>query len=112
MPSFSEFLRANGLKQVEVAEYLGLNKSSISSICAGRQNLTLPNISKLKRNPYGWDTSMLTDTQIVQTIGNHSNNNTQSVGDADLWKKLCEEKDKRIAELERTIQILLNNGNN
>ena len=42
--------------------------------------------------------------------GNNCHNFQNNNGDAELWRKLCEEKDKRIAELERTIQILLKNG--
>lgn len=106
MNQFVEFLRINELTQREIAEFLGVQEPYISKICNGYLNLPKKRKLQLLGNSCGWDTTPL-EGHIVQTIGNHSNNNTQSAGDCELWKKLCEEKDKRIAELERTIQILM-----
>ena len=106
MTAFANFLFLNEIANKDIADYLGVSQSFISNVCSGVKKLSKDKMGMVMNNPYGWDTSPL-EGRVIQTIGNHSNNNTQSVGDSDLYKRLCEEKDKRIAELERTIQILL-----
>lgn len=107
MNEIEEFLALNKLKQIQLAEFLGMDKSSISQAVSGKMRLSQAKINQILMNKNGWDCSMFDRASVVQKIGDNSNNNTQSVGDSDLYKRLCEEKDKRIAELERTIQILL-----
>ena len=53
------FRAVNGIKQVELAEYLCVGKSYLSNVEAGRVRLSKENIKKLLENPNGWDTSML-----------------------------------------------------
>lgn len=53
------FRAVNGIKQVELAEYLGVGKSYLSNVEAGRVALSKENIKKLLENNNGWDTSML-----------------------------------------------------
>lgn len=53
------FRAVNGIKQVELAEYLGVGKSYLSNVEAGRVGFSKENIKKLLENQNGWDTSML-----------------------------------------------------
>lgn len=54
------FRRVNNLTQAKLGEYLGINKSFISTIESGKDPMPKEKLSKLINNPYGWDTSMLT----------------------------------------------------
>ena len=102
----------NDISRKKIAEYLEVSSAFVSKVCSGNRSLPQDKVKKILENPFGWDISPLYGTNLTQTIGDHSNNNTQSASapDSEMWRKLCEEKDKRIAELERTIQILLKNG--
>lgn len=55
-----EFRIVNNLTQTELGEYLGVLKGFISKIENGKDKLPEPKFRKLLSNPYGWDTSMLT----------------------------------------------------
>lgn len=54
------FRKVNNLTQTKLGEYLGINKSFISTIESGKDPMPKEKLSKLINNPYGWDTSMLT----------------------------------------------------
>lgn len=54
------FRKANNLTQTKLGEYLGINKSFISTIESDKDPMPKEKLSKLINNPYGWDTSMLT----------------------------------------------------
>ena len=60
MNFFDEFLSANKLKKVEVAEYLGVTKSTITSLSNGTLKASQTVLDKLKAHPE-WDTSMVPD---------------------------------------------------
>lgn len=60
MDFFNDFLSANKLKKVEVADYLGVTKQTISSITGGTLKPSPGLLQKLKENPE-WDTSMIPD---------------------------------------------------
>ena len=53
------FRKANRLTQTQLGEYLGINKSFISTIESGKDPMPEERLSKLLQNPFGWDTSML-----------------------------------------------------
>lgn len=72
MSEIEQFLAVNGLKQIELANFLGLNKSTISQVVSGKARLSQGKINQLRMNDKGWDCSMFPDAHIVQTIGNHS----------------------------------------
>ncbi len=52
-----EFIRINGLKQSQVAEYLGIQRAHISNVLKGRDSLSAKHFAKLLANENGWDTS-------------------------------------------------------
>lgn len=53
------FRKANGLTQTMLGEYLGINKSFVSTIESGKDPMPKDKLSKLIHNSKGWDTSML-----------------------------------------------------
>ena len=56
-----EFLRANNLKQRELAYYLGVTEAAISNVAKGKSYFSEENLIKILNNPHGWDVSMLTE---------------------------------------------------
>ena len=54
-----DFLKANSLKQVELARYLGITEAAISNVVKEKSEFSKENLIKIINNPYGWDTSML-----------------------------------------------------
>jgi phage repressor protein C with HTH and peptisase S24 domain len=61
MDIFDEFLSANNLRKVQVANYLGVSKQAISSITGGTLKPSPALLQRIKENPE-WDTSMIPDT--------------------------------------------------
>lgn len=57
------FLKANGLKQRELAHYLDVTEAAISNVVKGKSDFAEENLIKILNNPHGWDVSMLTETQ-------------------------------------------------
>lgn len=62
------FRKANNLTQEKLGEYLGIKKSFISTIESGKDPMPKDKLSKLLENPYGWDTSMLTQPTSVGVV--------------------------------------------
>ena len=58
-----DFLKANGLKQRELATYLEITEAAVSNAVKGKSDFSKENLIKILNNPYGWDTSMLTESQ-------------------------------------------------
>lgn len=56
-----EFLKANNLKQRELAYYLGVTEAAISNVAKGKSYFSEENLIKILNNPHGWDVSMLTE---------------------------------------------------
>lgn len=59
------FRKANNLTQTQLGEYLGIQKSFVSTIESDKDPMPKEKLSKLLLNPYGWDTSMLTQPEVV-----------------------------------------------
>lgn len=59
--NIKEFLQVNRLKQVELANYLGITEASVSRMCKGISKPSQENLRKIVTNTKGWDTSMLSD---------------------------------------------------
>lgn len=64
------FLKANGLKQRELAHYLGVTEAAISNVVKGKSDFAEENLIKILNNPHGWDVSMLVETpdQVPQEL--------------------------------------------
>lgn len=61
MNGLKSFLFFNDLGQVDVANYLGINKSQMSKIVSGVSPLRHEYLMKLVSNDRGWNTEFLTD---------------------------------------------------
>lgn len=55
------FLRQNGLRQVDLARFLGVSEPSVSRMVKGHTNPSEENLRKILANDRGWDVSMLVD---------------------------------------------------
>ena len=53
-----KFLEVNGLKQIQVAQYLGISRGHMSNSLKGEYSLGPKQITKLIQNNEGWDVSM------------------------------------------------------
>lgn len=62
------FRKANNLTQEKLGEYLGIKKSFISTIESGKDPMPKDKLSKLLGNPYGWDTSMLSQSNTTKEV--------------------------------------------
>lgn len=107
MEELVNFLNANEFKKKELADFLGISVQFLGQILRGERKLPYDKLKQIKANDRGWNADMLPEGRIVQTIGTANNcHNFQNNSDCELWKKLCEEKDKRIAILEDYITLL------
>lgn len=97
-----EFLKANSLKQVELARYLGITEAAISNVVKGKSEFSKENLIKIRNNPYGWDVSMLEETDepqpqlVSETIPSLSNVEI-------LLRDLLAEKEAKIDALNEII---------
>lgn len=57
------FMFELGIKQSELAKYLGVSEGYISQVVGGKKQLSNENLSKVLNNPFGWDTSMLIEVE-------------------------------------------------
>jgi hypothetical protein len=63
----AEFLHQNRLKSTDLVEFWGVTKGVVSQILNGTTKLPTKRLEELLNNPFGWDTSML--TQPSETSG-------------------------------------------
>ena len=54
-----QFIRQNGLRQKDLASYLGITEGAVSQLVKGSTKLSKENLAKLLDNKRGWDVSML-----------------------------------------------------
>ena len=59
-----EFLKANSLKQRDLANYLGVTEAAISNAVKGKSSFSEENLIKILKNPYNWNVSMLAETEV------------------------------------------------
>ena len=95
-----DFLKVNGLKQVELARYLNVTEAAISNVVKGKSSFSTENLIKIKSNPYGWDTSMLEDQQQPKLIAEQ----TPQLSNVEvLLRDMLAEKEAKIDALNETI---------
>lgn len=56
---FKRFMFEQGIKQSDLAKYLGVSEGYISQVASGKKQLSEENYGKVLNNPFGWDVSML-----------------------------------------------------
>lgn len=87
------FLEANNLKQVDLARFLGVSESAVSSMIKGKSNPSKENLIKIINNPHGWNVVMLVENNngmINNQSGTHIGGNntvTMSTGNCALEKE-------------------------
>ncbi len=62
---FKRFMFEEKIKQSDLAKYLGVSEGYISQVASGKKQLSEENLSKVLNNPFGWNTSMLTESPVV-----------------------------------------------
>ena len=63
MKDFKGFIFYNNISQKDVIDYLGVSKGYMSLVVSGKKQLSEENLRKLLENPYGWDVSMLLESE-------------------------------------------------
>lgn len=102
----SEFLQANGLRQVDLVKYLELSKPYISQVVNGTAKLSPEKLSKLINNDRGWDVSMLSSVQSssIPSVSSEISILRERVA---FLEGLIGQKDKVIHDKDITIDILM-----
>ena len=114
------FRKVNGLTQTMLGEFLGINKSFISTIESGKDPMPKDKLSKLIHNSRGWDTSMLVTvspgltqgiaTPRVKVVGDVARREAESERAYELlvkdYKRQIADKDATIQELCKKIGML------
>lgn len=114
------FRKANGLTQTMLGEYLGINKSFISTIESGKDPMPKDKLTKLIHNSRGWDTSMLVTVTTgvakgisiprVKVVGDVTRRETENERAYELlvkdYKRQIADKDATIQELCKKIGML------
>lgn len=111
MLDYKYFLKKNGLKQVELANYLGITESAISNVVKGKANLSEENLIKIINNDRGWDVSMLTIDKTmsgnINSVVNSKNFNFEQGGiSAQQFFMVVQENQRQMGELIDTIAVL------
>lgn len=59
MVNIKQFIEDNGLKQVDLARFLGITEASVSKMVKGYTNPSKENLQRILDNDRGWDTTSL-----------------------------------------------------
>ena len=113
MMDVKSFLKANKLKQVDLAKYLGVSDVAVSNVVNGKSSFSDTNMKKLLSNPYGWDTSMLTkaahvgDNRVTARIAGNSTNISYGSDECAMLREQIRNLERLLEEKERLIGVLL-----
>lgn len=101
------FLKANGLKQKDLVNYLNISRAYASQLAKGTAGVSAKNLSKLLSNPYGWDTSMLVfDNSTIINSSAYSENGTSSIRINNNTKQSSEDVNILKAEIDSLKALL------
>ena len=102
-----EFRIVNNLTQTELGDYLGVQKGFISKIENGKDKLPEPKYRKIIGNPFGWDTTMLTKSEVSQSsTGDNTIQVTGNNVDMRNINQSLAKDEKKVAELEKRVAEL------
>lgn len=101
-----EFLYRNGIKQIELAEYLGISKTTVSRYTTGTLEIPVRNVNAILRNPFGWDTSMFKEMSSTTITANASGNGKSSISIASGNISKDDSTNVTIVALQKEIEIL------
>lgn len=79
MADIRKFRQVNGIRQEELANYLGISRSFISLVETARSKMPSEYIAKLINNDMGWDTSCLHEDESTNISASATNNSTARV---------------------------------
>lgn len=94
------FLKANNLKQRELAHFLGVTEAAISNVVKGKSFFAEENLIKILNNPHGWDTSMLHEQKAQELV---AENIPQLSNVEILLREMLAEKEAKIDVLQEII---------
>ena len=97
---FKRFIFENKIKQSFLAKYLDVTEGYISNVAGGRKELSKENLGKVLNNPYGWDTSMLTQPE------NPMANEPKADGLVEYLERKVSDQEVLIRELYQQIGML------
>lgn len=100
MKDFKGFVFYNDISQKDIIEYLGVSKGYMSLVISGKKKLSEENFRKLLENPFGWDTSMLTESSQPSLIAESK----PTLSDVEiLLRDMLAEKEAKIDALQELI---------
>lgn len=102
-----EFLKANNLKQRELAYYLGVTEAAISNVAKGKSYFSEENLIKILNNPHGWDISMLTTQSRDSKPELVTENKPQLSSVEILLREMLAEERARVDALQERINELI-----
>lgn len=79
MSPIQEFIDVNGIKQKELAAFLGIGEPSVSKMAKGFSKPSKENLYKLLNNNRGWDVSMLRETPSISANASHNSKASVSI---------------------------------
>ena len=109
MKDFKGFIFFNNISQKDVIEYLGVSKGYMSLVISGKKKLSEENYRKLLENPFGWDTSMLQESEnpVAEKPQLVAENIPQLSNVEILLRELLAEKEAKIDALQDRINELI-----
>jgi transcriptional regulator with XRE-family HTH domain len=110
MLDYKKFLKTNGLKQVELANFLGITESAVSNVVKGKANLSEENLIKILENDRGWDVSMLQAPAMSGNINSVVNSQNFSYGQGGIpaqeFLAVVKENQRQMGQLIDTLAVL------
>ena len=65
MANIRRFIEDNGIRQVDLARFLGVTPASVSKMVKGITRPSRENLGKMRENGMGWDTSALEEDGVT-----------------------------------------------
>lgn len=107
MTDFELFIRQNGIKKKEIAQFFGSSAQFVSQLCSGVRSLPYDKLALLKQNTKGWDTTMLSERgEIIAGNNNRGDVNVQIGQNRVHARKKDSDEATQIAVLEKENQML------
>jgi len=106
MADIRKFRQINGIKQEDLAKYLGISRSFISLVETDRSKLPAEYLERLLNNEMGWDTSSLERQESTNISANATNNSTARVNISNSGSKSVSSNVIEIAMLKAEIESL------
>lgn len=98
------FLKANGLKQRDLARFLDVTEAAISNVAKGKASFSDENLIKILNNQLGWDTSMLRDSDQPENPAEAPGTERAALSSAEmLLRDMLTEKEGKIDALNQVI---------